>query len=49
MTAEPEVGAEPDAVAELWAAAAGRATDHDGTEVLPPDGPARDAPPPKDE
>jgi hypothetical protein len=52
VTAEPEVGAEPDAVAELWAAAAGRAgraADHDVTAVLPPVGPARDAPPPKDE
>jgi hypothetical protein len=47
VTAEPEVGAEPDAVAELWAAAAGRAADHDVTAVLPPVGPARDAPPPK--
>jgi hypothetical protein len=49
VTAEPEVGAEPHAVAELWAAAAGRAADHDVTAVLPPVGPARDAPPPKDE
>ena len=49
VTAEPEVGAEPRAVAELWAAAAGRAADHDVTAVLPPVGPARDAPPPKDE
>ena len=48
VTAEPEVGAEPRAVAELWAAAAGRAADHDVTAVLPPVGPARDAPPPKD-
>jgi hypothetical protein len=46
VTAEPEVGVEPRAVAELWAAAAGRAADHDVTAVLPP---ARDAPPPKDE
>jgi hypothetical protein len=49
VTAEPEVGAEPRAVAELWAEAAGCAADHDVTAVLPPVGPARDAPPPKDE
>ena len=47
MTAEPEVGAEATAVAELWAAAAGHAADHDVTVALPV-GPARDAPPPKD-
>jgi cell division septum initiation protein DivIVA len=47
--AEPEVGADPDAVAELWAAAAGHTPDHDVTEVLPPGGPARDAPPPEGE
>ena len=49
LTAEPEVGAEPRAVAELWAEAAGCAADHDVTAVLPPVGPAGDAPPPKDE
>jgi hypothetical protein len=49
VTAEPEVGAEPRAVAELWAAAAGCAADRDVTAVLSPVGPARDAPPPKDE
>ena len=50
LTAEPEaaereVGAEPHMVAELWAAAAGRAADDDVMAVLPPVGPARDAPP----
>ena len=49
VTAEPEVGAEPRAVAQLWAAAAGRAADHDVPAVLPPVRPARDAPPPTDD
>ena len=47
--AEPEVGIEPHLVAELWAAAGGHAADDDVTAVLPPVGPARDAPPSPDE
>jgi hypothetical protein len=43
--AELEVGAEPHLVAELWAAAEGHPADHNVTAVLPPVGPARDAPP----
>ena len=50
VTAEPEaaeldVGAAPQVVAELWAAAAGHAPDDDVTAVLPQAGPAREAPP----
>jgi hypothetical protein len=49
--AEPEVGGEAHAVAELWAAAAGHPADDNVTAVLPPAGPARDAPrsPPEQE
>ena len=47
--AEPEVGIEPHLVAELWAAAGGHAADDDVAAVLPPVGPARDAPPSPDE
>ena len=47
--AEPEVGIEPHLVAELWAAAEGHAADDDVTAVLPPVGPARDAPPSPEE
>jgi len=47
--AEPEAGIEPHLVAELWAAAEGHAADHNVTAVLPPVGPARDAPPSPEE
>jgi hypothetical protein len=46
---EPEAGLEPHLVAELWAAAQGHAADHNVTAVLPPVGPARDAPPSPEE
>ncbi|MGB0092671.1 MAG: DivIVA domain-containing protein [Solirubrobacteraceae bacterium] len=47
--AQPQLAAESQAVAELWAAAAGRTPEHDPTAVLPRAEPARNAQPPAEE